>query len=76
MYIVDGGKACLNRLFKNTNNTKFDTVIVNTHLFDIPGLVIAKEIHKKNPDQRIVITTTILRERLSREQIDSAGVDH
>jgi DNA-binding NarL/FixJ family response regulator len=76
MEIVDGGEACLNRLFKNSNNTNFDIVIINTHLFDIPGLVIAKEIHKKNPSQRIVITTTILRERLPMEQLDSAGIDH
>ena len=75
MEMVDGGEACLNHIYGNTNNTNFDIVILNTHLFDRPGLDIAKEIHKKNPDQRIVITTTILRERLSREQIDSAGVD-
>lgn len=74
--MVDGGEACLNRLFKNTVNTNFDIVIINTHLFDIPGLVIAKEIHQKNPSQRIVITTTILRERLPKEQLDSAGIDH
>jgi hypothetical protein len=76
MEMVDGGEACLNRLFKDTDNTNFDIVIINTHLFDTPGLVIAKEIHKKNPSQRIVITTTILRERLSREQLDSAGIGH
>ncbi|MEJ7642912.1 MAG: hypothetical protein WKF36_12075 [Candidatus Nitrosocosmicus sp.] len=76
MEIVDGGEACLNRLFKNTKNTNFDIVIIITHLFDIPGLDIAKEIHKKNPCQRIVITTTILRERLSKEQLDSVGIDH
>jgi CheY-like chemotaxis protein len=76
MEIVDGGKACLNRLYGNTeNNTNFDVVIINTHLSDAPGLDIAKEIHKKNPGQRIVITTTILTERLPREQLDSAGVD-
>ena len=76
MEIVDGGRACLNRLHGDTNNTNFDIVIINTHLFDIPGLVIAKEIHKKNPYQRIVITTTSLRERLPKEQLDSAGIDH
>ncbi len=75
MEIVDGGEACLNRLFKNTSNTNFDIVIINTHLFDRPGLVIAKEIRKKNPSQRIVITTTVLRERLPKEQLDSAGID-
>jgi CheY-like chemotaxis protein len=76
MEIVDSGEACLNRLFKNPSNSNFDIVIVNTHLFDRPGLDVAKEIHKKNPSQRIVITTTILRERLPKEQLDSAGVDH
>lgn len=78
MEIVDGGESCLNRLFidKNANNSNFDIVIINTHLFDRPGLDIAKEIHKKNPSQRIVITTTIMRERLSKEQLDSAGVDY
>jgi DNA-binding NarL/FixJ family response regulator len=73
---VDVGEACLNRLFENTSNSNFDIVIINTHLFDIPGLDIAKEIHKKNPSQRIVITTTISRELLSKEQLDSAGIDH
>ncbi|HYO05603.1 MAG TPA: response regulator [Phototrophicaceae bacterium] len=76
MEIVDGGEACLNGLYGNTSNTIFDIVILNTHLFDIPGLVIAKEIHKKNPSKKIVITTTILRERLSKEQLDSADIDH
>jgi DNA-binding NarL/FixJ family response regulator len=76
MEIVEGGEACLNRLYENTNNTNFDIVIINTHLFDMPGPVIAKEIHKKNPSQRIVITTTILRERLPKEQLDSVGIDH
>ncbi|HYO05776.1 MAG TPA: response regulator [Phototrophicaceae bacterium] len=76
MEIVDGGEACLNRLFKNTNNSNFDIVIINTHLFDISGLVIAKEIHQRNPSQKIVITTTILRERLPKEHLDSAGIDH
>ena len=76
MEIVEGGEACLNRLFKNTSITNFDIVIVNTHLFDMPGLDIAKEIHKKNPSQRIIITTTILKERLPKEQLGSAGIDH
>ena len=76
MDIVDGGEACLSRLYGNTSNASFDIVIVNTHLFDIPGLDIAKQIHKKNPGQRIVITTTILRERLPKEQLDSAGIGH
>ncbi len=74
--MVDGGEACLNRLFKNTSNTNYDIVIVNTHLFDMPGLDIAKEIHKKNPSQRIVIITTALIDRLPKEQLDSAGIDH
>jgi response regulator RpfG family c-di-GMP phosphodiesterase len=76
MEIVDGGKTCLNRLFKNTDNANFDIVIINTHLFDMPGLDVAKEIHNINPSQRIVITITILRERLPKEQLDSAGIDH
>jgi DNA-binding response OmpR family regulator len=76
MEIVDSGKACLNRLFRNTNNYNFDIVIINTHLFDIPGLDIAKEIHRKNPKQRIVIVTTCLRENLSKWQLDSVGIDH
>jgi CheY-like chemotaxis protein len=76
MEIAESGQACLNRFFKNTSNTDFDIVIINTHLFDMPGLVIAKEIRKKNPSQRIVITTTILRERLPKEQLDSLGIGH
>ncbi|HYO07173.1 MAG TPA: hypothetical protein VER14_09325 [Phototrophicaceae bacterium] len=40
------------------------------------GLDIAKEIRKKNPSQRIVITTTVLRERLPKEDLDSAGIEH
>jgi len=42
----------------------------------MPGLDIAKENHKKNPNQRIVISTTSLREHLSKEQLNSAGIDH
>ncbi len=67
----------LKPLIQNTNNTNnYDIVIINTHLFDIPGLDIAKEIHKKNPNQRIVFTITILRERLSKEHLDPVGIDH
>ena len=76
--IVDSGKACLNRFTKNTNTktNNYDFVIINTHLFDIPGLDIAKEIHRKNPTQRIVITTTSSKELLSKEHLGFVGVDH
>ncbi len=76
--MVDSGEACLNRLFKdkNANNNNFDIVIINTHLFDIPGLDIAKEIHKKNPNQRIVIITTSSREHILKGHLDIAGIDH
>jgi hypothetical protein len=42
----------------------------------MPGLDVAKEIHKTSPNQRIVITTTGLREHISKEQLDSGGIDH
>ena len=76
--IVDSGDACLNRLFKDTNTktNNYDYVIINTHLFDIPGLDIAKEIHNKNPKQRIVITTTSSKEHLAKEHLGFVGIDH
>lgn len=76
--IVDGGKACLNSFAKNTNTktNNYDLVIINTHLYDIPGLDIAKEIHRKNPKQRIVITTTSSIEHLDKEHLDVVGIDH
>lgn len=75
--MVDSGEACLNRLFKdqNVNNNNFDIVIINTHLFDIPGLDIAKEIHKKIPNQMIVIVTTTSREHIFNGQLDISGID-
>jgi DNA-binding response OmpR family regulator len=75
--IVDGGDACLNRFTKNTstNTNNYDFVIINTHLYDIPGLDIAKEIRRKNPKQRIVITTTSSKEHLAKEHLD-LGIDH
>ncbi|MBA3977781.1 MAG: response regulator [Nitrosopumilus sp.] len=71
---VNSGEARLNHLFKNPNNYNFDTIIINTHLFDISGLDIAKEIHKNNPKQRIVIVSTSIREHLPKEQLDFAGI--
>ncbi len=72
---VNSGKAYLNHLFVNPNNNNFDTVIINTYLFDKFGLDIAKEIHKKNPKQRIVIVSTSSREHLPKEQLGFAGID-
>jgi CheY-like chemotaxis protein len=56
--MMDSGEACLNRLFKdkNANNSNFDIVVINTHLFDKSGLDIAKEIHKKSPNQRLLLS--------------------
>jgi DNA-binding response OmpR family regulator len=74
--MVDSGEACLNRLFKdkNANNNNFDVVIINTHLFDISGLDIAKEIHKTSPNQRIVIISNGSIQHLSKEQLYFAGI--
>lgn len=54
--MVDSGKASLDRLFKNTNNNNnFDIVIINTHLFDMPGIDIAKETHRKNQVRELLL---------------------
>ena len=76
--IVNSGDACLNLFTKNTNTKtdNYDFVIINTHLWDMPGLDVAKEIHKKNPKQRIVITTTSSKEHLAKEHLDFVGIDH
>ncbi len=75
--VVDGGEAVLDRLYGNTgNSSNYDIVVINTHLFDMPGLDAAKEILKKNPSQKIVITTSSMRERLSKRYLDSVGIDH
>ncbi len=53
-----------------------DIVIINTHLFDIPGLDVAKKYTKKSPNQRIVIITTTYREHTFKGQLDIEGIDH
>ena len=76
--IVNSVEACLSLLFKDKtpNNNNFDTVVINTHLIDIPGLDVAKEIRKRKPYQRIAIVTTRLREHLPKEQSGFAGIDN
>lgn len=60
---------------KNANSNNFDIVIINTCLFDMPGLDIAKEMQKTSLNQMIVIITASSIELVSKEQLDFAGID-
>ncbi|MDQ4074093.1 MAG: response regulator [Thermoproteota archaeon] len=53
----------------------YDIMIVNTRLSKKNGLEVAKEIRKRNPAQRIILTTTQPLEHLSKEQMMEANIN-
>jgi len=40
------------RTFLNINNNNYDVIILNTHLQDISGFVVAKKIHDRLPHKK------------------------
>ena len=62
--IIENGKKLL-EFIENMKNFNFDLIILDTHLSDMPGADVAKKIHNKLPEQRIVFTTTYDSNRMS-----------
>jgi DNA-binding response OmpR family regulator len=54
---VESGNKCLEVAFDSTGDG-YDMIILDSHLHDIGGLEIAKNIRNRIPNQRIVLTTT------------------
>ena len=60
--MVENGSKCIKYLLdskdKGEEEEDFDMVILDSHLPDINGIEVIKQIRKKIPNQRIVFTTT------------------
>jgi DNA-binding response OmpR family regulator len=60
--IVENGSKCIEYLLdskdKGEEEEDFDMVILDSHLPDINGIEVIKQIRKEIPNQRIVFTTT------------------
>lgn len=73
---VDSGKKVIDLVIEsNKKDTNFDVIVLDTHLYDIHGLNVAKEIRAKFPNQRIIIVSTSLKEELSKELPDDIKID-
>ncbi len=78
--ITNGGKKCLEEILKSSDVDKdkdkkdrFNLVILDTHLKDIPCIQVAKEIVNTKPDQQIIFTSTLPSEIIEQD-IDSIGI--
>ncbi|WP_148687513.1 response regulator [Candidatus Nitrosocosmicus hydrocola] len=73
--IVDSGNRALSTFVQSKNKGKeYDAVILDTHLRGKRGLDVAKEIHKKDNSQRIILVTTDMKERLPRDELQAAAI--
>ena len=59
------GRTCLDEIKKCKKG--FDIVILDTDLYDMKGVDVAKKILEFNPDQKIIMTTTSSTDKLERE---------
>lgn len=67
---VPNATKCFEHVFDTKDTKGFDIVILDTHLEDISGIVAARQIKQRLPDQRIIITTTTA----SADEIERVGV--
>lgn len=69
--IVPDAAKCFEYTFDTKEDSKgFDIIILDTHLEDISGIVAARQIKQKLPDQRIIITTTTV----PADEIEGVGI--
>jgi len=74
--IVENGSKCIEYLLdSNDKEGFFDMVILDSHLRDISGIDVLKDIRKKMPNQRIVFTTTYSLNQIS-DTLDSYGIEN
>ena len=73
--IVDSGTRALSSFIQSAKNgKKYDAVILDTRLKGKKGLDVAKEIHKKDVSQRIILITTNMKEQLPRDELQAAAI--
>jgi CheY-like chemotaxis protein len=73
--IVESGNRALSTFVQNKNKGKeYDAVILDTHLEGKKGLDVAKEIHRMDNSQRIILVTTDTKDQLSRDELQSAAI--
>ncbi|WP_148687238.1 response regulator [Candidatus Nitrosocosmicus hydrocola] len=74
---VSKGDKVLQHLDDNKSNEKkkYDVILLDTHLDNLSGLIVANEIRKRNSHQRIMIMSTTSRDQLPYELIQSAKVN-
>ena len=73
--IVESGNRALSTFVQNKNKGKeYDAVILDTHLEAKKGLDVAKEIHRMDNSQRIILVTTDTKDQLSRDELQSAAI--
>jgi CheY-like chemotaxis protein len=70
---VESGNKCLEYAFDSTGDG-YDMIILDSHLHDIAGLEVAKNIRNRIPNQRIVLTTTYPLSQLS-NSLGSIGIN-
>lgn len=73
---VSRGDKVLQYLDNNKSNKKkkYDVVLLDTHLDNLSGLIVANEIRKRNSRQRIMIMSTTPKDQLPYKLIKSAKV--
>ena len=49
-------------------------IVLDTHLYFPSGLDVAKKIHLEKPDQKLVLVTTMPKEYLSKEWLETTGI--
>jgi CheY-like chemotaxis protein len=70
---VESGNKCLEFVFDSTGDG-YDMIILDSHLHDICGLEVAKNIRNRIPNQSIVLTTTYPLGQI-RSTLDSMGIN-
>ncbi len=58
----------------DTNGDGYEMIILDSHLDDIGGLDLARRIHERMPNQRIVLTTTLSLSQIS-NFLNSTGIN-
>jgi hypothetical protein len=54
----------------------FKAILLNTHLLAPTGFEVAKRIHISKPDQRLILMTTTPIEDLSKDCLQTAGIEY
>jgi CheY-like chemotaxis protein len=78
--VVQNGNKCLEIIpsstvndNNNSSNNNNDIIILDTHLHDISGFEVARNIHDRLPHKKIILTTTYSLDNI-RNIIDSIGI--